>query len=79
MTMAGPWACVCATGASGQARLAVVSNADPYSTLVEMVGEDYLPRAFCDQVKDIELDEFSYFQVHVALKAPVRYALHEAK
>ena len=29
-------------------------------------------------MKDIQLDEFSYFQVHVALKAPVRYAFHEA-
>jgi phytoene dehydrogenase-like protein len=29
-------------------------------------------------VKDIQPDEFSYFQVHLALKAPVRYALHEA-
>ena len=45
---------------------------------VEMVGEDYLPRTFIERVKDIKLDEFSYFQVHLALKAPVRYALHEA-
>ena len=73
------WACACATAASGTARLAVVSNADPYSTLVEMVGEDYLPRTFFERVKDIQLDEFSYFQVHLALKAPVRYALHEAE
>jgi beta-carotene ketolase (CrtO type) len=29
-------------------------------------------------VKDIKLDEFSYLQVHLALKAPVRYAVHEA-
>ena len=65
-------------GREWQARLAVVSNADPYSTLVEMVGEDYLPRTFYERVKDIQLDEFSYFQVHLALKAPVRYALHEA-
>jgi phytoene dehydrogenase-like protein len=65
-------------GREWKARLAVVSNADPYSTLIEMVGEDYLPRTFMERVKDIELDEFSYFQVHLALKAPVRYALHEA-
>ncbi len=65
-------------GREWQARLAVVSNTDPYSTLVEMVGEDYLPRTFVERVKDIKLDEFSYFQVHLALKAPVRYALHEA-
>jgi phytoene dehydrogenase-like protein len=56
----------------------VVSNIDPYSTFVEMVGEDYLPRTFVERVKDIQPDEFSYFQVHLALKAPVRYALHEA-
>jgi phytoene dehydrogenase-like protein len=55
----------------------VVSNTDPYSTFVEMVGEDCLPRTFVERVKDIKLDEFSYFQVHLALKAPVRYALHE--
>ena len=65
-------------GREWKARLAVVSNADPYSTLVEMVGEDYLPRTFTERVKDIKVDEFSYFQVHLALKAPVRYALHEA-
>ena len=65
-------------GREWQARLAVVSNGDPYSTFVEMVGEDYLPRTFVERVKDIQVDEFSYFQVHLALKAPVRYALHEA-
>ena len=65
-------------GREWKARLAVVSNADPYSTLVEMIGENYLPRTFIKQVKDIKLDEFSYFQVHLALKTPVRYALHEA-
>ena len=65
-------------GREWKARLAVVSNSDPYSTFVEMVGEDYLPRTFIERVKDILVDEFSYFQVHLALKAPVRYALHEA-
>ena len=65
-------------GREWKARLAVVSNSDPYSTLVDMVGEDYLPRTFIERVKDIKLDEFSYFQVHLALKAPVRYALHGA-
>ena len=65
-------------GREWKARLAVVSNADPYSTFVDMVGEDYLPRTFTERVKDIKLDEFSYFEVHLALKAPVRYALHEA-
>jgi phytoene dehydrogenase-like protein len=66
-------------GREWKARLAVVSNSDPYSTLIDMVGEDYLPRTFTERVKDIKLDEFSYFQVHLALKAPVRYALHEAE
>jgi phytoene dehydrogenase-like protein len=65
-------------GREWQARLAVVSNTDSFSTLVEMVGEDYLPPTFIERVKDIKLDEFSTFQVHLALKAPVRYALHEA-
>ena len=66
-------------GREWKARLAVVSNGDPYTTFVEMVGEDYLPRTFVERVKDIQLDEFSYFQVHLALKVPVRYAVHEAK
>src|ERR671919_2020575 len=65
-------------GREWKARIAVVSNADPYSTLIDMVGEDCLPRTFVERVKGIQVDEFSYFQVHVALKAPVRYALHEA-
>lgn len=65
-------------GREWKARRAVVSNTDPYSTFVEMVGEDCLPRTFVERVKDIKLDEFSYFQVHLALKAAVRYALHEA-
>jgi phytoene dehydrogenase-like protein len=65
-------------GREWKARLAVVSNSDPYSTFVDMVGEDQLPRTFVERVKDIQVDEFAYFQVHLALKAPVRYALHEA-
>lgn len=65
-------------GREWKARLAVVSNTDPYTTLIDMVGEDHLPRTFVEHVKDIKVDEFSYFQVHLALKAPVRYALHEA-
>ena len=77
-TTAEPSACACATAGNGMPGLAVVSNADPYATLVDMVGEDYLPRTFFERVKDIQVDEFSYFQVHLALKAPVRYALHEA-
>jgi phytoene dehydrogenase-like protein len=66
-------------GREWKARLAVVSNGDPRSTFIDMVGEDYLPRTFVERIKDIQLDEFSYFQVHLALKAPVRYALHEAR
>src|SRR5581483_2800654 len=65
-------------GREWKARLAVVCNGDPYATFVEMIGEDHLPRTFVERVKDIQPDEFSYFQVHLALKAPVRYALHEA-
>jgi phytoene dehydrogenase-like protein len=65
-------------GREWKARLAVVSNSDPYSTMIEMVGADHLPQTLCEQVRNIELDEFSYFQVHLALKAPIRYALHEA-
>jgi len=65
-------------GREWKARLAVVSNSDPYSTLIDMVGEQLLPRNVAESVKAIQLDEFSYFQVHLALKAPLRYALHEA-
>lgn len=65
-------------GREWKARLAVVSNVDPYSTFVEMVGEDKLPKEFVDKVKGIQADEFSYFEAHLALKTPVRYALHEA-
>jgi len=65
-------------GREWKARLAVVSNVDPYSTFIEMVGEGKLPKTFVEQVKDIQADEFSYFQVHLALKSPLRYAFHEA-
>lgn len=65
-------------GREWKARLAVISNVDPYSTFIEMVGEDKLSNDFVEKIKAIQLDEFSYFQVHLALKAPVRYALHEA-
>jgi phytoene dehydrogenase-like protein len=66
-------------GREWKAKLAVVSNVDPYSTFSEMVGEEKLPKDFVEKVKGIQLDEFSYFQVHVALKASPRYAVHEAK
>jgi phytoene dehydrogenase-like protein len=65
-------------GREWNAKLAVVSNVDPYSTFVDMVGEKDLPKPFIERIKSIELDEFSYFQVHLALKAPVHYALFEA-
>jgi phytoene dehydrogenase-like protein len=66
-------------GREWRARLAVVSDGDPYATFVEMIDDEHLPRTFTERVKDIRPDEFSYFQVHLALKAPVRYALHEAE
>ena len=66
-------------GREWKAGIAVVSNSDPYATFIEMVGEENLPRTFIERVKNIDLDEFSYFQIHLALKAPVRYALHEAR
>jgi beta-carotene ketolase (CrtO type) len=66
-------------GREWQATRAVVSNTDPYSTFIDMIGEEHLARTFTERVKGIEADEFSYFQVHLALKAPVRYALHEAR
>lgn len=65
-------------GREWKAKLAVVSNVDPYSTFIEMVGEEKLAKEFVEQVKGIQPDEFSYFQVHLALKSPVRYAFHEA-
>ena len=64
-------------GREWRARMAVVSNGDPYSTLLEMVGESYLPLGLAERLRSIQPDEFSIFQVHLALKAPVRYALHE--
>jgi phytoene dehydrogenase-like protein len=65
-------------GREWNASLGVVSNTDPYSTFIDMIGEDKLPKPFVEKVKGIQLDEFSYFQVHLALKVPMRYALHEA-
>jgi phytoene dehydrogenase-like protein len=65
-------------GREWKANRAVISNTDPHATFVELVGEEKLPRPFVEQVKNIQVDEVSYFQVHLALKAPVRYALHEA-
>ena len=35
-------------------------------------------RHVCRAGQRHQVDEFAYFQLHVALKAPVRYALHEA-
>src|SRR5262249_39193207 len=57
---------------------AVVSDIDPYSTFIDMVGEDNLAKPFAERIKNIEVDEFSCFQIHLALKAPARYALFEA-
>lgn len=65
-------------GREWKARRAVVSGVDPFSTFIEMVGEEHIGKRLAARVKEIEVDEFSYFQVHLALKAPVRYALHEA-
>ena len=65
-------------GREWKAKLAVVSDTDPYATFRELIDPEYLPRAFSERIEAIEPDEFSYFQIHLALKAPVRYALHEA-
>jgi phytoene dehydrogenase-like protein len=65
-------------GREWRANRAVVSNVDPYSTFIDMVGTEKLPPAFAEKINGIEVDEFSYFQIHLALKAPVRYALFEA-
>ncbi len=65
-------------GREWKARLAVVSNVDPYGTFIDMVGEEHLDGGFAQAVRAIEPDEFSYFQVHLALKAPLRFAMHEA-
>ena len=66
-------------GREWRARLAVVSNVDPHTTFVDMVGADKLPKAFVEKVKAIEYDEYSWFQVHLMLKSRVRYALHEVQ
>ncbi len=65
-------------GREWKAKFAVVSNGGPYSTFIDMVGEENLPRSFAERIKEVQLDEFSYFQIHLALKVPVRYALYEA-
>jgi len=65
-------------GRAWKAKLGIVSNVDPYSTFMDMVGEANLPRAFTERIRAIKVDEFSYFQLHLALKAPVHYALFEA-
>jgi phytoene dehydrogenase-like protein len=65
-------------GREWKAKLAVVSNTDPYLTFRELIGKEHLPRAFAERIEEIEPDEFSYFQIHLALKTPVRYAFHEA-
>ena len=65
-------------GREWKAKLAVISNVDPQSTFIDMVGEEKLPTKFVEKIKGIQLDEFSYFQVHLALKNPIRYAIHEA-
>ncbi len=65
-------------GREWKAKLAVISNSDPQSTFIDMIGEEKLPREFVEKIKGIQLDEFSYFEVHLALKARVRYAVHEA-
>jgi len=66
-------------GREWKAKRAVVSDSDPWSTFIDMIGEEHVSKKFAARVKAIEGDEFSYFQVHLALKAPVRYALHEAR
>lgn len=65
-------------GREWKAKLAVVADIDPYATFIDMVGEANLSRGFAEKIKAIEVDEFSYLQLHLALKAPVRYALFEA-
>ena len=65
-------------GRAWKAKLGVVSNVDPYSTFIDMVGAANLPAAFTEKIRAIKVDEFSHFQLHLALKAPVRYALFEA-
>ena len=65
-------------GREWKARRAVVSNLDPYGTFIDMVGEEHLDTSFTQAVRAIEPDEFSYFQVHLALKTPLRFAVHEA-
>jgi phytoene dehydrogenase-like protein len=66
-------------GRAWRARMAVVSGVDPHTTFLDMVGEDKLPRDLVQRVRSLQYDEFSYFQVHLALRSRVRYALHEVK
>lgn len=66
-------------GREWRARLAVVSDVDPHTTFLEMVGEDRLPREFAEKLRALQYDEYSYFQVHLGLRSRVRYALHEVR
>ena len=72
-------ACACATGASGRRAWRSFRMAIHTRRSSRWSARRICRGRFIERVKDIQVDEFSYFQVHLALKAPVRYALHEAE
>ena len=70
--------CGCATGVNGRQ-----SSASSLIVILIRRSLTWLARRIyrgpsLEKIKAIEVDEFSYFQLHLALKAPVRYALFEA-
>lgn len=64
-------------GREWKARLAVVSNLDPHTTLIDMVGKDKLDAGLVQKIENLQYDEFSYFQIHLAINNRVRYGIHE--
>lgn len=54
------------------ARKAVVSNLDPSTTFLKLVGADYLPPEFVNKVKDWKAGQ-TLFGVHLVIREPPRF------
>jgi len=57
-----------------RAKRAVVSAVDAGQTFLELVGPELLPEDLRARVRQVRLDEFSIFGVHLALKEPPVYS-----
>jgi len=55
----------------------VVSSLDPQTTFLNLVGEQHLPPALKNYVKNWAWDKTSFFTTHVALKEPLKYIADE--